>query len=178
MTDYILKIEGGGTPFRRGDVVILYVEHAMTREQDAEVRAFLDTQTAASGVGFVILPAGVRVSDARRGAAAARETKGPAKLACGCLDVCTNQRDHDQKFIRTLDRGAMQAQSSEFDAVVELTRQWKRLQMTAVVDDDYFEVRHGYESALYAFIEALCDNGRFKEGTRGSLMLRKLGVLS
>lgn len=53
-------------------------------------------------------------------------------------------------------------QNKEFDAVAKLCEQYRRITLTAVVDDDYPEVRHGYESALMTFMEALAANGRMK----------------
>ncbi len=50
------------------------------------------------------------------------------------------------------------AQRAEFDAMAELARQYRRLEMTPVVDDDYSAVRADYESALAAFM--LAANGR------------------
>jgi NTP pyrophosphatase (non-canonical NTP hydrolase) len=52
----------------------------------------------------------------------------------------------------------MAAQKAEFDAMAELAKQWRRLELTAVVDDDYPQVRHEWESALSAFIEAMQRN--------------------
>ncbi len=49
-------------------------------------------------------------------------------------------------------------QNAEFDAVDALAKQWRRLQMTPVVDDDYPEVRHGYESAMQGVLRALAAN--------------------
>lgn len=46
-------------------------------------------------------------------------------------------------------------QNLEFDKVEELTLQWRRLQQTAVVDDDYLEVRHDYNTALQALLRAV-----------------------
>lgn len=54
----------------------------------------------------------------------------------------------------------MKTQSDEFDAVDELAKQWRRIQMTPIVDDDYPEVRHDYESATRTLIEAYRNNGR------------------
>lgn len=51
-------------------------------------------------------------------------------------------------------------QKREFDALERLTKKWKALQMTPIVDDDYPEVRHHYESALRNFLEACKKNGR------------------
>lgn len=61
----------------------------------------------------------------------------------------------------TLDSVALQ--SEEFRALEELERQDRRLRMTAVVDDDYPEVRHAYEGALRAFLHACKANGRSME---------------
>jgi len=52
----------------------------------------------------------------------------------------------------------MKKQSTEFDAVVSLAAAYGRL--PAVVDDDYPEMRHHYESALQTLIKALKNNGR------------------
>jgi hypothetical protein len=49
-------------------------------------------------------------------------------------------------------------QNLEFDALEELVVQWRRLQWTAVVDDDYPEVRHGYEVALEHLLWAVKTN--------------------
>jgi hypothetical protein len=58
----------------------------------------------------------------------------------------------------TDDRMAMQL--NEFIAVSELGRQSRRLDLTPIVDDDYPQVRHEYESALLDLIAALRLNGR------------------
>lgn len=52
------------------------------------------------------------------------------------------------------------AQRAEFDACARLATQWRRLEMTAIVDDDYPSVRADYESALAAFMLACQENGR------------------
>lgn len=54
----------------------------------------------------------------------------------------------------------MQTQRDEFDAVAELAKQYRRLTMTLIVDDDYPEIRHDYEGALQTLIKALEANGR------------------
>ena len=59
---------------------------------------------------------------------------------------------------------------AEFDAADKLTEQLRRLNMTAVVDDHYPEVRHDYESALTNFIAAMKANGRFEPGNRYALL--------
>jgi hypothetical protein len=61
-----------------------------------------------------------------------------------------------------VDAKAMKAQTDEFDAVAELAKQYRRIEMTPVVDDDYPEVRHGYEGAIQRLITALRNNGRIK----------------
>jgi hypothetical protein len=55
---------------------------------------------------------------------------------------------------------SIESQNVEFNAVNELAKQWRRIQLTPVVDDDYPEVRHDYESAMRSFIEAIRANGR------------------
>lgn len=59
-----------------------------------------------------------------------------------------------------------ETQRDEFDAMHELDKQYNRLLMTPIVDDDYPEVRHQYEGALAKFIEAMKANGRFVPGNR------------
>lgn len=54
----------------------------------------------------------------------------------------------------------IQTQKNEFDAVAELAKQYRRIEMTAVVDDDYPSVRHEYENAVRLVIDAFKDNGR------------------
>lgn len=49
-------------------------------------------------------------------------------------------------------------QREEFDAVVALAKAYNNL--PAVVDDDYPEMRHYYESSMQRFIRAIRDNGR------------------
>lgn len=51
-------------------------------------------------------------------------------------------------------------QNEEFDAVDRLVKQYKRITLIAVVDDDYPEVRHGYENAVRSLIKAFQANGR------------------
>lgn len=63
-------------------------------------------------------------------------------------------------------RAAMERQNSEFDALNILTVEWRRLQMTPVVDDDYPMVRSSYEGALYGFLRACGANGRAVLPTR------------
>jgi len=56
------------------------------------------------------------------------------------------------------DQGRIDRQNKEFDAVNGLAHQWRRLSMTPVVDDDYPEVRFGYEQAMRTLIDALKAN--------------------
>ena len=58
----------------------------------------------------------------------------------------------------TLDRIALQ--NAEFNTLTELCRRWSTLQRVSVVDDEYPEVRHYYESAMRTFLEAAKANGR------------------
>lgn len=60
----------------------------------------------------------------------------------------------------------LELQNQEFSAANELCKQVARHAQTPVVDDDYPEVRHAYESALAAFVEAMRRNGRFAPGNR------------
>lgn len=55
-------------------------------------------------------------------------------------------------------KDAIALQNAEFEALTQLAKEWRRLQMTPVVDDDYPEVRHGYESVLRTFVDALAAN--------------------
>lgn len=54
----------------------------------------------------------------------------------------------------------METQTAEFDALQNLCECWRKLTLTAVVDDDYPEMRHYYEGALRAFLLACRANGR------------------
>ncbi len=54
-----------------------------------------------------------------------------------------------------MDNQKIAQQRAEFDACSELAKQMRRLELTAVVDDDYPAVRHDYESALKAFLFAV-----------------------
>jgi hypothetical protein len=53
---------------------------------------------------------------------------------------------------------SIETQSAEFDAVAELVKRYRAL--PAVVDDDYPEMRHYYESAMRSLIDAIRANGR------------------
>lgn len=52
-------------------------------------------------------------------------------------------------------------QRKEFQAGDQLAKQLRRLSFTPVVDNDYPEVRHDYETALSSLIDAMKENGRF-----------------
>lgn len=54
----------------------------------------------------------------------------------------------------------MDSQNAEFKAVDTLATRWRMMQTVAIVDDDYPAVRHGYESAVRALIDAMKANGR------------------
>lgn len=60
-------------------------------------------------------------------------------------------------------------QRAEFDAADKLASALRAHNMTAVVDDDYPEVRHRYESALATLVAAMKANGRFEAGNRYAL---------
>lgn len=52
----------------------------------------------------------------------------------------------------------MKPQSDEFKAVDKLAKAFNAL--PAIVDDDYPEARHVYESRMRALIDAIRENGR------------------
>jgi hypothetical protein len=54
----------------------------------------------------------------------------------------------------------MKLQRAEFDAADNLASAIRAHGMTPIVDDDYPEVRHRYESALREFLSACKANGR------------------
>lgn len=54
----------------------------------------------------------------------------------------------------------MELQRAEFDAADALCKAVRAHSLTPVVDDDYPEVRHRYESALRDFLAACAANGR------------------
>lgn len=74
-----------------------------------------------------------------------------------------------------VDFNKMLMQSKEFDAASKFAEQLRRHNQTAVVDDDYPQVRHEYEGALCAFIEAMANNGRFLPGNRYKLAVATSG---
>lgn len=59
---------------------------------------------------------------------------------------------------------SLEKMRAEFDAADELAEQLRRLNLTAVVDDDYPEVRYDYERALTGLLKKMQDNGRFFPG--------------
>lgn len=59
-----------------------------------------------------------------------------------------------------MDMKQLDLQCAEFDTLSNLTKAWATLQKIAVVDDDYPEYRHKYESALKEFLAACKANGR------------------
>jgi len=54
----------------------------------------------------------------------------------------------------------MQTQKNEFDKVAELAKQYRRIEFTPIVDDDYPEVRRDYERAVRDVIDAFRENER------------------
>lgn len=48
--------------------------------------------------------------------------------------------------------------NAEFDALEKLEKATKRMHATAVVDDDYTEMRYYYNSALREFLRAVKNN--------------------
>lgn len=66
------------------------------------------------------------------------------------------------KADRTMDMTRITLQNAEFDALDNLVRKYAVLTKVAVVDDDYPEVRHYYETALRDFVAAMKANGRFE----------------
>lgn len=63
----------------------------------------------------------------------------------------------------------MKLQRAEFDAADKMAKCLRVLNSTPIVDDDYPEARHNYESALSAHIAAMKANGRFGKGNRYGL---------
>jgi hypothetical protein len=56
----------------------------------------------------------------------------------------------------------IELQNREFDALRTLTNQFRRLNMTPVVDADYTIIRMDYEKALDEFIQAYTENRNVK----------------
>jgi len=63
-----------------------------------------------------------------------------------------------------IDAKQMEAQRAEFDAAGEFSKRLR--QLPPIVDDDYPEARHYYESALTSLLDAMKKNGRFDAGNR------------
>lgn len=72
----------------------------------------------------------------------------------------------------------MKLQTAEFAAMNHLAEQYRRIKMVDVVDDDYPEVRHGYESALRDFINALKGNGRLSGQSGSALSLKAFSIVN
>lgn len=58
------------------------------------------------------------------------------------------------------EKDRLKIQNEEFEAVRRLASYYRDITLTPIVDDDYPEVRHRYESAVRAVIEAFKANGR------------------
>lgn len=54
----------------------------------------------------------------------------------------------------------IKTQKAEFDALKTLINRYNILCNTPIVDDDYLEMRHYFESSLRSFIDAMKANGR------------------
>lgn len=65
-------------------------------------------------------------------------------------------------------------QSKEFDALDALIKAYRN--MPPIVDDDYPQMRHYFETRVYEYVEAMIANGRFAPQTRGELTLRRGNV--
>ena len=52
----------------------------------------------------------------------------------------------------------MEAQKNEFDEMAKLASRYRNITLTPIVDDDYPEVRHYYESQLRTFLRAVKEN--------------------
>lgn len=50
-------------------------------------------------------------------------------------------------------------QTAEFNAAAHLAKQYHRLTMTPIVDDDYPQVRFEYDQAVRSFLDACAANG-------------------
>lgn len=59
-------------------------------------------------------------------------------------------------FAKQMER--MKLQRAEFDALNKLIEQQRRHSMTAVVDDDYPEIRHDFEGAMADYMRAIFAN--------------------
>jgi hypothetical protein len=67
-----------------------------------------------------------------------------------------SKRDHELE----LAFDAIDLQNAEFDAAGAVCKALAVVLSVAVVDDEYPEVRHKYDSAVRSFIDALRANGR------------------
>lgn len=65
----------------------------------------------------------------------------------------------------------MQTQRDEFEALHKMIEQKRRLDMTAVVEDDYPVIRRGFEVALHDYVKAMKANGRFDKGNKFGLAI-------
>ncbi|MGC1550753.1 MAG: hypothetical protein WA777_19700 [Rhodanobacter sp.] len=63
----------------------------------------------------------------------------------------------------------MKLQRDEFEAANEFAQRLRVLNQTPIVEDDYPEVRHLYESALAQLLATMKANGRFEKGNRYGL---------
>jgi len=75
------------------------------------------------------------------------------------LDILIDADISDAKVKRSI-----ATQSEEFDAVDALSKEYGRIKVTAIVDDDYPSVRSDYEYALMKLIDALRKNLRLLPG--------------
>lgn len=64
----------------------------------------------------------------------------------------------------------MDTQRAEFDAANDFASTFRELTQTAIVDDDYPEVRHRYECALRRLLDACKANGRTPERACGGAL--------
>lgn len=67
---------------------------------------------------------------------------------------------HDQPVHANALLSRIDLQLAEFDAAAELAKQYRRVELTAVVDDEYPWVRADYERALVSLLAAAKANGR------------------
>lgn len=68
---------------------------------------------------------------------------------------------------------AIDLQRAEFDAVGKLATEYKRIQFTPIVDDDYPAVRHDYEGAMRDTVRALISNGRLQPNVGAPTWIRQ-----
>ena len=59
-----------------------------------------------------------------------------------------------------------ETQRDEFEAADSFSRRLRQLNSTPIVDEDYPEIRHLYESALENLIRKMTVNGRFGPNNR------------